>query len=156
VTGLSEFSAAPTFKRAFYDSAVGLWPNTEVQVVYGQPGTYLADDVVAVTRVHAEQVPAAMGTNRSREETLTLTVIISVYRGGGEEVEVIASDRAYELLGQLERFVRVTDTTVRGTVRECFLDEHDSDGETRPELIASGRTIEIEAKFTAHARVTRL
>lgn len=156
MNGQSEFSAAPAFKYAFWECAVELNADSDVQVAYGHPGTYLADDVIAVTRIHAEQDSASLSTNRSREEKLTLTVVVSVFRGGGPEAELVASNRAYELLGDLERFMRLDDTTVRGTVRECFLDEHDSDGETRPELIAAGRTIEIEAKFVAYARVTRL
>lgn len=147
-------SAAAAFKAAFVAAANTLWAGTDVQVSFGHPGQTQTDDIVAFGRVTSEQVMANYGSNRSRDETLTLDVVFSIFRGGGVEMEKVASDRGYELLTQLEEFARVTDTTIGGTVRYCFLASHESDGATDPEILAAGRLIEISAQFSATARIT--
>lgn len=148
---------AAEFKNAFHTAAVALWATAEpdVQVAFGHPGKFQADDIVAFGRVTSDQVPPTMGTNRSREETLTQEVMFSIYRGGtGTDVEKVCSDRAYQLLDDLSEMVRVTDTTLGGVVRDCFLTSHESDGETDAAVLAKGRLIEIRATFTAHTRIT--
>lgn len=151
-------TVASQFKNNFYDAIVALMnagADTEyVLVAFGQPGTFDPDDIVSVGRVSEQQTEATISTNRTRNETLTLEVQISCYRGGGPEMERVASDRAYELLRMIENQVRVTDTTVGGTVWWCFLQQHDSAGATDPALIDQGRTIDITAIFEARARIS--
>jgi hypothetical protein len=151
-------TVAPEFKNAFFSMAQQLLaadPDTEaVYVVFGQPGTLEPDDIIKIGRVEARQESATLGTNRAREETLTLEVTISCYRGGGPEMEQVASDRAYHLLRLLAEQVRTGDTTLGGVVRWCFLTSSESDGATDPDDIAQGRTIDVAATFTAAARVT--
>lgn len=147
-------SAAPALKDAFYTTAGTLWAGSAVQVSFGHPGQTQADDIVAFMGVNSEQEFATYGSNRGREETLVLDVRVSIYRAGGAEQEKVCSDRAYELLGELEEYVRVTDTTLGGAVRHCFLLGHSSDGSTDPQILSQGRLIEIEAQFVAKARVT--
>lgn len=125
-----------------------------VQVSYGHPGMSQINDIIAFTRTHVEQEFATYGPRRQREETLELTVVVSVFRPGGPDQEEVASDRAYELLGVLEEYARATDTTIGGSVRDCALGPHDSDGESDPEVLAQGRLIEVKATFIAHARIT--
>lgn len=147
-------SAAPAFKDAFVAAARTIWSGTDVQVSFGHPGQSQADDIVAFMGCVSEQEPATYGTRRQREETLVLDVVVSVYRGGGTEAETVASDRAYELLGALEQYVRVTDTELGGAVRHCFMVGHSSSGSTDPDVLASGRLIEINAQFAAKARIS--
>lgn len=150
-------TVALAFKEAFYNAAKQLMAETQgtesVYVVFGHPATVDPDEIISFGFVGAGQEKATMGTNRSREETLTLDVQISVVMGGAEEAEIGASRRCYELLRMLEYFVRVTDTTVGGTVRECFLTSHDSPGATPEEVIDKGRMIDVLATFTAKARI---
>lgn len=153
----SSVTTAQTFKSNFYTAAVALLADQEVLVSFGHPGMEEQnwDDLVGFADLEVAQDVATMGTNRSREETLRLTVWISVHRDGeGPTLEQVTSDRAYALLGVLEHHVRQTDTTLGGAVRECFLTAHTSTGQTDPDLLTAGRTIEIEATFTARARVT--
>lgn len=147
-------SAGPAFKDAFHAAAVSMWAGSDVQVAFGHPGLTMADDLVVFGAVTAEQQPAVMGTNRPREEVLTLEVTISVYRGGGPEQETVTSDRAYELLGQLEQYARMTDTTIGGSVRHCFLLSYESTGMTDLDVLSVGRETDISAIFGASARVT--
>lgn len=151
---MASASVAAAFKDGFVAAAEALWAGTDVQVAFGHPGQSQADDIVAFGRVSTEQDVATLGSNRSREETLTLDVVFSIFRGGGPDMEKVASDRGYALLGQLETFARVTDTTIGGTVRHCFLVSHESDGSTDPQILAAGRLIEITAQFRAQARIT--
>lgn len=150
-------TVALAFKEAFYLAAKELMattPETEaVYVAFGQPATVEPDEIISFGSIGAGQEKATLGTNRSREETLTLDVQISVVRGGAEEAEILASRRCYELLRMLEYHVRVTDTTVGQTVRECFLTSHESPGATPEEVMHKGRMIDVLATFTAKARI---
>lgn len=151
---MSTFTAAADFKEALYNAAVTLWADTDVQVSYGHPGMSQSDDIVAVMDVRSGQNPATLSTNRTREEELRCTVMVSIYRGGGPEQEKVCTDRAYELLGALENYVRTTDTTLGGVVRHCFLESHESDGSTDPNVLGGGRLIEVSAVFVAANRIT--
>jgi len=126
----------------------------DVLVSFGKPGTFEALDLVIFGRVSETQAPAAISTNRSRDEEISLTVTISVARPGGNEMEQLCSQRAYALLRMIEQQVRVTDTTVGGTVRYCFLDSHESEGESDDYVLEKARVIYITAKFKALARIT--
>lgn len=147
-------SAGPAFKAAFFNAATSLWAAEDVQVCYGHPGVNMADDLVVFGGLDTQQEPATMGAGRSREEILTLEVVVSVYRGGGAEQEQVTAARAYELLGELETYVRVTDTTLGGAVRHCFLVSYTSEGVTDLDVLSSGRETDITAQFAARARIT--
>lgn len=151
-------TVAATFKNNFFTSVQALMaagPDTAyVLTCFGQPGTLEPEDIVSFGRLSVNQTSATISPNRTRDEMLTLDVDISCYRGGGPEMEQVASDRAYELLRMIEQQVRVTDTTVGGTVRWCFLTSHDSTGATDPAMLEQGRAIDITATFTALARIT--
>lgn len=150
-------TAADEFKMAFYEATKELMaadPDTqEVMVSYGAPGSLDPEDVVAFLGVTSEQQAASIG-QRSRDEDLTMEVAISCFRGGLEDQELVCGQRAYQLLRMITRYVRKTDTTVGGTVLWCFLQGHESSGQTDPQLIQQGRVIEITARFLARARIT--
>ena len=149
----SLFTAAPALRRAMYTTAQTLFADQDVLVVLGPPaGGDIPDDIVQVQQVETDQETAAMGSSRSREEVLTITVLVSCATGGGPEVDDELTERAYGLLGALEQFCRVTDTTLGGVVRECFLTSARSEG-AGPDDVADGRFIDITATFTARNRV---
>lgn len=144
---------AAGFKDAVYARCVLLWAAEDVQVAFGHPGMTQRNDLVAVMDVSSEQDAITLGTQRSREETLTLTVMFSVYRPGGVDQEKVASDRAFELVDDLAQFARVTDTTFGGVVRECFLESVSAEGSVDPTVISAGRLVEVVAVFVAKGRV---
>lgn len=155
MTDFSPTSKAPSFKDAFYQVAKNMFALTAVQVTFGHPGIMQADDMIAFMDMTSEQHFATMSASRrSREETLTLKVMVSSFRNGNADNDQAPSDAAYGLMSQLEEYVRITDTTLGGAVRECFLTSHTSTGYTDPQSLAQGRTVDIEATFTAKARVT--
>lgn len=148
------FTTAPRFRKALYETARYLFEPDGIAVLLGPPeGTVIPDEVVEIRGVKTEQATGPMSPNRPRDESLRVEVLVSVATGGGPEVDEALTDRAYELLGRLEFYCRVTDTTLGGTVRQCFLTGHESEGALRNET-AGGRYIDVVATFTAHARVT--
>jgi len=155
---LTQATLGLAFKKAFYEAVKTFmaedYETEHVYVVFGQPATYNPEDIVSFGRLSAGQAAATLSTNRSREETLTLEVTVSCFLGGDEEAEIATADRAYELLRRIERHVRMTDTTVGGTVRECVLTSHESEGATPEDLIEQGRVTEVVATFTAKARIS--
>lgn len=153
----SSATAAQGFKAALVAAITTLNAADPATLVsFGHPGPAALNypNSVSVTSVDAEQDPATLGTNRAREEVLTAEVVISCWRPGGPEMESEASDAAYGLLESIERHVRVTDTTLGGVVRHCFLRAHRSAGATDEELLDKGRLIVVIAEFVAHVRIT--
>lgn len=154
----SSATVASDFKDAFFAAAQQLMAanadTRDVLVSFGKPGTFEALDLVVFDRVAETQHPAAVSTNRSRDEEIVLTVHISVARPGGNDMEQVCSQRAYALLRMLETYCRVTDTTMGGLVRWCFLDNHESSGESDDYVLEKARVIYITAHFKALARIT--
>lgn len=154
----STATVADTFKTNFFAAIKDLMlttPDTaNVLVLFGFPDPYVPEDIIEFGTVTSNQVPATISNLRTRDETLTLEVFITCQRGGGQEMEQVCSARAYQLLRMVETYARVTDTTIGGTVRWCFMTQHTSQGHTDPTVLEQGRVIEISATFTALARVT--
>lgn len=157
-SGMSLTSALAAYKDAFYSLCQTLWPaaTTDVQVSYGHPGVSQRPDIIALMDVSSQQVEANLGNLRSREETLTLKVVISCFRAGNADNDKVPFDAAIAFLAQLENAIRPMsgDTTLGGVVRECGLTDVISTGYTDQQSLAHGRTIDLECTFTAKCRVT--
>ncbi len=149
-------SAAPTFKAALFAAAGTLWAaeSPPVLVTYGMPSFDNYDDIVSFGATTVESTFGPLGPRRQRDEVLTQEVIFYCLRGGGQEQEVVVMQRAYDLLSDLETYVRVTDTTLGGTVTECWLTAHASDAATDQKVLAHGRMHVLTATFTATNRIT--
>jgi hypothetical protein len=148
-------SNAQAFKNAFLTAAQTLFTGTDVMVVRNRFAFQAFQDAIVVGEITSQQEPATVSaTRRTREETLTLNIIIYGFRAGGEDAEGLAEAAAYSMLGQLEEYVRVTANTLGGVVRECFLTESASGSATDDKVLAQGRMTVIAATFTAHARIT--
>ncbi len=145
-------SKAPAAKAAVYAACASLFSDP-VQVVYGHPGTNQEDDIVAVRGVRSLQDVATMGTGRAREETLEIEVVFSCYRGGGEEAQQVATERAYALLGLLEDHLQTTDYTLGGVVRLARVTESTLAESDDPDVLAMGRVAEIAATVTCQVRI---
>lgn len=153
----STATVAHDFKSAFVTAIQALYAaNDEVLVTFGHPGPQMANyqSIIEFADISVEQTPATMSAaNRPREETLTLAVYFTCWERGGFADESVSSARAYGLLGDVERYARITDTTIGGTVRQCFLVATRDAGSTDPDLLAEGRITTIEATFEARARI---
>jgi len=148
---------AREFRKAIFDRCVLLYAadaNPQTLVVRGLPAFAKAQDNVCVGAVTSNQELATLSASqRSREETLTCQVDFYSFRGGGDEMEEVVEARAYEMLDELAQYVRVTDTTLGGVVRYCFLTDVQADAATDPDVLAKGRMHVLTATFTAQHRV---
>ena len=57
------------------------------------------------------------------------------------------------MVDALAQYVRVTDTTLGGAVRQCFLTDLAADAATDPDVLAKGRMHVVVATLSAEARV---
>lgn len=147
---------AREFRKAIFDVCKTLYAGDTdpyTRVVRGLPAFADAQDNVCVGVVTSNQELITLGTQRSREETLTCEVTFYSFRFGGDEMEEVVEARAWEMLDELAQYVRVTDTTLGGVVRQCFLTDVASDQATDPDVLAKGRMHVLSATFTAENRV---
>ncbi|HEY0249705.1 MAG TPA: hypothetical protein VGC45_15750 [Gryllotalpicola sp.] len=153
---MADESIAADLQAAFEDLFHTLWDGAEPDVLIsdGHPGRIDADDAVALMGVSQEEVPGPISaTRRVREETLTVTVVISCYRVGGQDQQRIVDARALKLLGDLSNHLRKTDPTLGGLCVWCFRTSFDLEKSADPAVLTDGRLTEINAKFTAVARI---
>lgn len=148
-------TAALAVKTSFYENAKTLFDPTTVNVMFGiSVENRDLNQAVAFLDIESRQEPGPMSaTNRSRNEDLDLTVVISVASAGDVDDQAV-NNAAYSILRTLELYVRQENTTLDGTCMWCFLTAHKSFGYTPTEQLAQGRLIEIEATFTARVRIT--
>lgn len=154
MAGTSTVSAAISVRDALMAAGVAVWADPAVHVVVGHPGVDIPDDTISFASLRTEQTPATFGTNRSRQETVTIEVLFSIWRNGGAEQEAITNARAYQLLGALENYCRKTDPTLGGRALFCFLTASESSGSTAQQTLSQGRCTELSATFTAEIRIT--
>jgi hypothetical protein len=149
-------TVAASFKGKVFDVATALWAtsNPEMLVTYGRPGVNVPDDVCMILGVESSQEPGAIGPQRQREETLTIDVQWWIFRAGEEDAEREATEYLYARMGELEQYFRVTDTTLDGLVRDCFLSSHQFDTtEADSRVSGRGRLAVANAQFVAHVRI---
>jgi hypothetical protein len=152
--GMSLVSALGAYKAGLYAAAHAVYDPKTTYVCSGDPSQDILPELVSLGTVEIGQVPATLGSNRGREETLTCDVHFRVFTGGGDDQQPAADARVGTLLTMLEQQVHYTDTSLGGAVRECFLTSarldsgvDDLGNNTR------GRVAVINATFTAKARI---
>ena len=79
-----------------------------VLVSFGDPGQYQPSAIVAIMDTTTQISRPTLGTNRSREMAAEVSIIISVYTEGGEEVQQTSTDKAFGLLTVLESNLRTS------------------------------------------------
>lgn len=151
--------AGLAFKQALFERIETLMAEGEdtkdVLVCPGAPGTFLPDEIIAVTQMEAQFDFATLGTNRSREVTMTVDVVFSCLFQGDGSMELPAQTRAMDLISRIEESVRLNDSTLGGVVRHCLLTSVQTDGVTPEEYLQAGRGVDVTATFTARHRVRR-
>lgn len=137
------------FKTALLAAAQAAINDPVVTYSWGEPDVW-TDDVVLLGRSASRQSPATLGTNRSREETLSCELHVLVSRFSQVEAET----RAYAMLGLIERSCRMVDSTLGGIVRQCFMESHEAEGYQLDDDRTGRHGVEIIATFVAHVRVS--
>lgn len=153
--GYGTVSRGGPLKSAMYSVAKSLYTDPTTYVVSGLPSSTSYPEIVSIGDVRVEELPATLTAgSREREELITVTVEITVAGGGLDDRQDALDQRAWALLGLLERYARITDTTFGGIVRECFMTEVDQTGVPVSIGTAQGREAVLRATFTAKGRVS--
>lgn len=149
-------TAGLAVKTRFYENAKTLFDPADVSVMFGiSVENRDRNQAIAFLDIKSRQEPGPLSaSNRSRNEDLDLTVVISVASAGDIDDKPV-HDTAFGLLRQLEYYVRKTNTTLDGTCMWCFLTGYQTYDYTPANKLAQGRLLEIEATFTAKIRITQ-
>ena len=119
---MSATFSPPAVKAALKAAAVELFGTATV--CYGEPGSYVPNTVVSIGDQQFDLERPTMTTSRSREEVVRTEVTISVFVAGGEDAQQIATDDAYDLLLQLDNYLRTKPNEALGDAcREAFVSD---------------------------------
>lgn len=100
-------STVPAVKAALFNGIKTQIADSSVLVSYDEPGEFQPDDIVVIGNVsRSVEVHAMVGSGGTGwlEETYTVDIVISVYRGGDDPQTVF--ERACTLAAAVETFVR--------------------------------------------------
>jgi len=153
-------TSAKAVKAALITVLEGLYPTEDVLVTYGIPGSSnQPDKIIGVMGQRLGIDFPTMGTNRSREESLETTVLVSVYQGGaGADAQRLATEAAWDLYDPLaERFRTAGLETLGGACRSAvvsnaILVEGAVASSDNPKVII-GRTADITVTVTTQHRI---
>lgn len=148
-------TAAKAFKANLVTVCQTLF--TSAAVSYGPAGTWEPDDLVEVLDVRSTQVPGPMSPLRARDETLEADIAFTCYRGGGAEVQQLATEAAFDMLRALETYLadsgqiaslqqNLGGVVLWARVTGVAMTEANED-------ISEGRTTTVGATVTARARI---
>lgn len=157
-------SAASAAKSALVTDLATVFPSP-VEVSYGHPGTYLADEIVSVGNIRFARIRGPLSTQRKMDEHLEIDVVISVWRGGATSQQAV-TERALAMLASLETYltdvgtVNSSQLTLHQSVRQAWVTAGDvletdtsmTDADGTP-LLNLGRIAEIPAVISADARI---
>ncbi|MHC9046808.1 hypothetical protein ACYX8G_19660 [Microbacterium saperdae] len=159
MAGTATSTAAWAYKNALHDAAKELWAQThpEILLIWGEwNGVLTVPDQVMFGDLDARQdVGPLSASNRSRDEVITLTVEFTVFRPGEVDAAKDAEQYLYDRMGELEHYVRKTNTTIGGVVRECFLTSHRTASIAYTLGRDAGYLVAAAAEFQAKIRITQ-
>jgi hypothetical protein len=146
-------SRGKAIKANLYARCQALFPTAAVH--YGLPPTDQADDIVCIGEagtadgLRGEQETRTLSTNRSREETVFVSVLISSWRGTSDQQTV--SELVFDAMGLLENDLR-TDPTITGACRDADVVGWQL-SETEWEALPQGRYAELDVTIRCRARI---
>lgn len=148
--------------NALYAALGGLFgqrPGTLVSP--GDPGDYVPDLIVSVMGIAAPINRPTMGTNRSRDKGITITVLVSAYVPGGPEAQAPAIAVAQDAADEIEAYFRVKpNETLGGACYDAFVSNtqldpsiawEDVDGDQNP--VPAGRVATVDASVEIWIRL---
>ena len=126
-----------------------------VLVSYGLPTNDQPNDIVAITEAgtadqeRGSQEARTYGTNRSRDETTYISILISSWRGTTDQQ--IVTELVFDAMATIETSLR-SDPTIGGAVREADIDAW-ALTETDFQDLSQGRYAEISVSIRARHRI---
>jgi hypothetical protein len=154
VTSLA--TAAHEVKNRLFLAARTVFANdANLWVSYGWPVNGRdRPDAMSFMEIRTQQEPANLGTNRSRDEDIWVSVLVEAFRAGEDEDDQVPTAAVFDYVGRLERHIRMNDPTLGGLAHWCFLDQVQTAGATDPNFVAQGRLVVADVDFKARVRVT--
>lgn len=153
-TGISETTAQAAARAALIEAAKVALDGEDVDIGRGFRWPIVSNDWVFATETESDIEPATIGPRRMLDETITLHVSIGSWRpGGDQDAEDAAFDRAFDLLGRIQEYIRTTDITLGGTVLWCLPGSSTAAGATAEDDSGEGRVTEIAATFICKHRI---
>lgn len=151
---MSAPAAAKAAKVALVAACQSLWPQP-VLVTYGPAGSYEAPDQVEILGLEFTEDAPRIGTLRRRWHKFTIDGRITIDRGGGAEVQQIATERALDMLDELAAYLQDSGVvgsgrnTLGGTVHWSRVSEFQLREE--PDDVVEGRDAQVD--FTVSGEV---
>jgi hypothetical protein len=149
-------SLGKAIKANLFTRCRALYPNAAVH--YGLPPTDQADDIVCIGEagtadgLRADQETATLGTNRSRNETIFVSILISSWRGTSDQQ--LVTELVFDAMALLENDLR-TDPTIAGAIPNGS--GADVIGwqltETEWEALPKGRYAELDVTVRCRGRI---
>jgi hypothetical protein len=153
-TGFSETTAQATARAALIEDVKLALVGEAVDIGRGFRWPIVNNDWVFATETQSDVNPENLGPRRMLEEKITLHLSIGAWRPGGDQAaEDAAFNRAFDLLGRIQQYIRVTDPTLGGVVLWCLPGSSDSLGATTEGDSGDGRLTEIAATFVCSHRI---
>jgi hypothetical protein len=111
-------------------------------------------DLMAFMDIRTEQSTATLGTNRSRDEDIWITLLVDTFRAGEANDDQVPTAAGIDYVRRLERHIRMTDPTLGGLAHHCMLDRLQTMAASDPKYVAAGRLVRIDCDFRARVRIT--
>lgn len=111
-------------------------------------------DAMAFMEIRTQQEPATLSTNRSRDEEIFVSFVVTAFRAGELDDDRVPTEAAFGYVRTLEQHIRQNDPTLGGLAHWCFLDNVQSMAATSADIVSQGRLVVIEAQFKARVRIT--
>lgn len=141
-------------KANLFALAQTLYP-TPWLVSYGLPSTDLPDDVCTIGEAgtsngaSGEQEAKTLGTSRSREETVYVSLLLSRWRGS--DSQQVVTELAFDALATLEASLR-SEPTISGACRTADVVSWELE-ETAFDQLPTGRYAEIAVRIRCRTRI---
>jgi hypothetical protein len=146
-------SSGKAIKANLFTRCQALYPGA--MVTYGLPGTDKANDIVCIGEAgtadtsRGEQEARTLSTNRSREETVYVSLLISSWRG--TQNQQLVTELAFDAMALLEADLR-TDPTIAGACRESGVVDWRLN-ETEFEDLTEGRYAQLDITVRCKTRI---
>lgn len=146
-------SRGKVIKANLYARCQALFPDAAVH--YGLPPTDLANDIVCVGEagtadtLRGSQETGPMSPNRSRNETVYVSVLISSWRGTTSQQ--LVTELAFDAMALIEDDLRA-DPTIAGACRDADVIDWQL-RETEEEDLADGRYAQLDVVVRCKTRI---
>lgn len=125
----------------------------DATICRGAPGTHVEQDVVSLRSTTVDDAQVCMGPARRRDETITVTLILSCTRPGDVTAQETADDAAWAMLSALRDTLRsATTPNLGGAVTSAEVASYALERPDDPELLAEARNATITVQLRVKAR----